>query len=116
MLVNPLWQQAKLLPDNLKQKVIEEVSTILNTLPTTENKEFNNQKDPHKIDISIRNECESIIGLAKVPAPTDAEQLRKTCAEKLNQWDKLKKINLKDYSKELYEFLSAYGYEGHKNA
>ena len=116
MLVNPLWQQAKLLPDNLKQKVVEEVSTILNTLPKTENKEFNNQKDPHKIDISIRNECESIIGLAKMPAPVDAEQLRKTCAEKLNQWDKLKKINLKDYSAELYEFLSAYGYEGHINA
>jgi hypothetical protein len=116
MLVNPLWQQAKLLPDNLKQKVIEEVSAVLNTLPKTENKEFNNQKDPHKIDVSIRNECESIIGLAKVPAPADAEQLRKTCAEKLNQWDKLKKINLKDYSKELYEFLSAYGYEGHINA
>jgi gas vesicle protein len=51
-----------------------------------------------------------------IPAPTDAEQLRKTCAEKLNQWDKLKKINLKDYSVELYEFLSAYGYEGHINA
>lgn len=116
MLVNPLWQQAKLLPDTLKQKVIEEVSAVLDTLPKQENKEFNNQKDPHKIDISMRNECESIIGLAKVPAPVDAEQLRKTCAEKLNQWDKLKKINLKDYSAELYEFLSAYGYKGHRNA
>ena len=40
MLVNPLWQQAKLLPDNLKQKVIQEVSAVLDTLPKTENKEF----------------------------------------------------------------------------
>ena len=60
----------------------------------------------------MRNECESIINLASLPAPADADQHRKICAEKLNQWDQLKQIHLKDYSVELYEFLKEYGYHG----
>lgn len=109
LLVNPLWQQAVLLPNNIKQQVITDVTRILNKLPKDVN-QFNNQKNSNNINVSIRNECESIINLAKQPAPNNAEELRKVCATKLSQWDSLKHINIKDYSVELYNFLSEYGY------
>jgi hypothetical protein len=109
VLVDPAWQQAVLLPDTIKEKVISNVSAILAGLPSADNK-FNNQKDPNNIAVSIRNECESIIKLAQKSAPTDAAQLRKECAKKLSQWDQMKKISIQDYSQDLYDFLSEYGY------
>jgi hypothetical protein len=109
VLVDPVWQQAVLLPDTIKEKVISNVSAILAGLPSADNK-FNNQKDPNNIAVSIRNECESIIKLAQKSAPTDAAQLRQECAKKLSQWDQMKKISIQDYSQDLYDFLSEYGY------
>jgi hypothetical protein len=109
LLVNPQWQQAVLLPDSIKQQVVADVSAILDLLPDTSN-QFNNQKNPNNISASIRNECESIISLAKQPAPKNANELRTLCASKLSEWDAMKRINLKDYSVELYNFLSEYGY------
>jgi len=109
LLVQPSWLQAGLLPDNIKKNIIDSVSIILDSLPKTTN-EFNNQKDPNKIKTSIRNECESIINLAKTPAPSDADALRKECVTKLSQWDRLKSTNIKNYSVDLYNFLSELGY------
>jgi len=112
LLVRPLWQRAILLPDQIKQRVASDISKFLNQLPDIKGNDFKNQKDPNRIAVTMRNECESIINLASLPAPADADQHRKICAEKLNQWDQLKQINLKDYSVELYEFLKEYGYHG----
>lgn len=110
LLVAPTWLQAKLLPDSIKEKIVSSVSQLLDRLPDTHREEFNNQKDPHKIDVSIRNECESIISLARLAAPDNANELRTLCATKLSQWDKLKNTNIKFYSQDLYEFLKEYGY------
>lgn len=109
LLVSPPWQQAVLLPDNIKELIVTNVGAVLSSLPVAKN-EFNNQKNANNINASIRNECESIIKLAQTPAPGNADELRKTCAEKLSQWDKMKGINIKDYSSDLYSFLSGYGY------
>lgn len=112
LLTNPKWQLASLLSDPLKEKVIEDVTKILNRLPSIAKQEFKNQKDTHKLSITIHNECETIINVAKLPSPINADELRRECAAKLTQWDKLKNINLRDYSVELYEMLSKYGYQG----
>lgn len=109
LLVNPSWQQAVLLPDNIKKNIVNDMSLILKNLPSTGN-EFNNQKDSNLISVSIRNECESMIRLAQKSAPGDADVLRRECAAKLSQWDSLKKINIKDYSLDLYNFLTEFGY------
>jgi hypothetical protein len=109
LLVSPAWQQAVLLPNTIKQKVIKDLTDLVNSLPKATN-QFNNQKNSNNIDISIRNECESIINLAKQPAPSNADTLRKLCAENLSKWDTMKRINIKDYSVELYDFLTEYGY------
>lgn len=109
VLVSPEWQQAVLLPDTIKTKIIQSVSCILNDLPLADNR-FNNQKDPNNIAISIRNECESIIQLAQKPAPDNATALRQECAIKLSQWDQMKHINIQNYSVDLYNFLSEFGY------
>lgn len=109
LLVSPTWQQAALLPDSIKQSIINNLTNILTKLPVSKN-EFNNQKNTNNINSSIRNECESIINLAKTSAPNNADDLRKLCAEKLSQWDQMKGISLKDYNTELYNFLNEYGY------
>lgn len=109
LLVNPAWQQAVLLPDSIKKQVIDSVTQVLNMLPPSDST-FNNQKDPNRISTSIRNECESIIKLAQIPAPADADTLRQECANKLDQWDRMKRISIKNYSVDLYDFLSEYGY------
>jgi len=109
VLVNPPWQQAILLPENIKTKIIDSVSALLDQLPPTDN-QFNNQKNPHNLAVSIRNECESIIKLAQKPAPNNADELRTECANKLSQWDQMKQINIRDYSIDLYNFLSEFGY------
>jgi hypothetical protein len=109
LLVNPAWQQAVLLPDSIKKQVINSVTQVLNMLPASDGT-FNNQKDPNRISTSIRNECESIIKLAQIPAPSDADTLRQECANKLGQWDQMKRISIKNYSVDLYDFLSEYGY------
>lgn len=109
VLVKPEWQQAILLSDTIKEKIVTEVSAILAELPFTSNK-FNNQKDPNSIAVSIRNECESIIKLAQKPAPDTATKLRQECAKKLSQWDQMKKISIRNYSEDLYNFLLEFGY------
>ena len=110
--VNPPWQQGSLLPDNIKQQIITDVQQILDQVPGDFSERLNNQKNPNKINTSIRNECESIIKYAQRPAPADADELLATCAKKLDQWDKMKRINIKNYSAELYELLNKYGYSG----
>jgi hypothetical protein len=110
LLVGPAWLQAVLLPQSIKQTIIDDVSALLKNLPDNHSA-FNNQKDPHKIDISIRNECESIIKLAQMPEPDDVNELRKLCASKLSQWDMSKRTNIGLYSQELYDFLKEYGYD-----
>jgi len=109
VLVNPAWQQAVLLPDAIKASVVDRVTAVLDTLPPADGR-FNNQKDPNSIEVSIRNECESIIQLAKKSAPVNADVLRQECAAKLSQWDQMKRISIRPYSQELYDFLSEYGY------
>ena len=109
VLVNPAWQQAVLLPQHIKTKIIHDLLQILGNLPESAN-QFNNQKDPNSIAVSIRNECDSIIQLAQKAEPKDANELRRQCAEKLSQWDQMKRISLRDYSEDLYNFLSEFGY------
>lgn len=110
LLVGPAWLQAVLLPENIKEKIFKDVSEILSTVPSDHNSTFNNQKNPHKIDVSIRNECESILNLSQLPAPANANELRRLGADKLSQWDMLKKTSIQLYSQDLYEFLKEYGY------
>ena len=112
LLINPRWQLGSLLPDNTKKQIIVDVQHILDQIPGEYSTQLNNQKDPNKINTSIRNECESIIKYAQHPAPDNAEQLLTTCAKNLDQWDKMKRINIKDYSVELYNLLHRYGYHG----
>lgn len=111
MLVSPAWQQAILLPQDIKDKIIDDISGILRSLPDVQHR-FNNQKDPNQIDVSIRNECDGIINLTRLPAPENSEELRYLCASKLDRWDQMKNINIRDYSKDLYDFLNRYGYHG----
>ena len=110
LLIGPAWLQARLLPDSIKEKIVNDVSQLMSRLPVDHINEFNNQKDPHKINVSIRNECESIIGIARLDPPDNVNELRSLCASKLSQWDKLKKTNIQLYSQDLYEFLKEYGY------
>lgn len=111
LLVNPSWQRAVLLPDYLKQRIYDRLQDTLSKLPNTPD-QYNNQKDPNRIDISIKKECNSLSNLMLKPAPDDAERHRRDCARHLDQWDRLKDINLKDYDRDLYDFLVEYGYHG----
>lgn len=110
ILVRPQWLQAALLPDTIKSKIINDVTLVKSQLPAPANDEFINQKHPDKIHISLHNECDSIINLAKQSAPNDADVHRNTCAKKLSQWDQLKNLNIKNYSVDLYNFLQEHGY------
>lgn len=110
--VNPPWQVGMLLPDDIKQQTIQQIQQILDELPGDGAAQLNNQKDPNKINVSIRNECESIIKYLCQPRPSNTDELLITCAQKLDHWDKMKKINLKDYSIVLYDLLQRYGYQG----
>lgn len=110
--VNPPWQVGLLLPDNIKTKIISNIQKILDQVPGDYTAQLNNQKDRNKINTSIRNECESIIKYLQQPAPSNANELLHECAVMLDQWDKMKQINIKNYSTELYELLNKYGYSG----
>lgn len=112
LLVNPIWQQAYLLPDDMMQDIRNYMEELLVKIPSQNNTQMFNQKDANRIDQTIRNECESIINLTKKKRPDDADDLLKICASKLDQWDRLKKINLKNYSVKLYQLLEKYGYRG----
>jgi MoaA/NifB/PqqE/SkfB family radical SAM enzyme len=112
LLVNPPWQVGRLLPNGIKAQIIKDIQQVLDQVPGEYSAQLNNQKDPNKINTSIRNECESIIKYLQQPAPSDVDKLLTTCAEKLDQWDKLKRINLRDYSETLYNLLHQYGYHG----
>jgi MoaA/NifB/PqqE/SkfB family radical SAM enzyme len=112
LLVRPQWQLGTLLPDSIKKQIIRDVQQILDKIPGEADSQLINQKDPNKINASIRNECESIIKYAQTPGPDNADELLAKCAAKLDQWDKLKSINIKNYSVELYELLNKYGYSG----
>lgn len=112
LLVNPSWQMGILLPDDLKSQTIQNIQKILDQVPGNYSVQLNNQKDPNKINTSIRNECESIIKCLQQPAPPNANELLTVCATKLDQWDKMKRINLKNYSLVLYDLLYQFGYRG----
>lgn len=114
ILVWPAWLQASLLSDEIKQATVVELQSLLDSMPSTTDN-YINQKNINMIDISIRNECESMIKLASIQAPDNSNELLSLCANKLSEWDKLKNTNLKSYSPMLFDFLSKHGYkyEGH---
>lgn len=110
LLVHPLWLQATLLPEDIKQNIIADLSAISAELPDSAT--FINQKDSNRVTSSTRNECDSMINLCRRPAPPNADNLRRECADRLGTWDRLKNINLKNYHQGLYAFLEEYGYHG----
>jgi MoaA/NifB/PqqE/SkfB family radical SAM enzyme len=112
LLSDPAWQSGLLLPDYIKTQVINDLNQLLEKIPGETFAQLSNQKDPNKIDTSIRNECESIINYLQQPQPNNAEDLLYECAKKLDQWDKMKKINIKNYSVDLYNLLRQYNYHG----
>lgn len=111
LLVQPIWLQASLLGEHMKNQIADDLEALLNEIPDSPGY-LNNQKDANRLNLSMRNECESMIKLCRSPSPIDAATLRTECARRLDQWDKSKKINLKDYDQSLYEFLNLYGYQG----
>lgn len=111
VLVEPNWLLSNLLPVHLKEQVVKNLTSLLETFPDTQG-QYINQKDPAKIALSARNEIESILKLAKVTEPGNAGDLRKECAARLSKWDQLNKVNIRDYSLDLYKFLSEHGYCG----
>jgi hypothetical protein len=110
--INPPWQVGTLLPEYVKEQTIKDLQELLDQVPGDYSAQLNNQKDPNKINTSIRNECESIIKYLQTPAPANVDELLRTCASRLDQWDKMKRINLKNYSVVLYNLLTQYGYCG----
>jgi MoaA/NifB/PqqE/SkfB family radical SAM enzyme len=112
LMINPPWQVGRLLPQHIKSETIKHIQTILDRVPGTDSAQLNNQKDPGRINISIRNECQSIIRYLEQPEPADVHDLLTTCAKRLDEWDRLKSINLRDYSLVHYNLLSQYGYCG----
>lgn len=109
LLVTPTWLQAVLLSADLKQQITADLSDLLTQLPAPSS-QYGQQKDPSKLSISIRNECESMIKLAQQPQPVNAEKELVECARRLTEWDNLKGTNLKDYHVPLFDFLKKYGY------
>lgn len=111
ILVHPEWLSATLLNDTIKQSVISDMRKLLASMSIISDSEYSNQKNANFIDKSIQNECNAMIELASMPFPENGDNLLRTCADNLKQWDKLKNTNLKDYSLPLYDLLSEYGYE-----
>jgi len=109
LLIRPTWLQAVLLSADLKQQIITDLSDMLTELPAPA-AQYGQQKDPSKLSISIRNECEAMIKLAQLPQPANAEKELADCANRLSQWDALKGTNLKDYHVPLFDFLKNHGY------
>lgn len=110
ILVNLPWLSANILPTEIKEEIRLKVQALKDSLEPVTINQAPIQKDPSRIALSIINECDSIIGLTEKSRPANADVLLAECATRLSQWDKLKGINLKDFSVDLYDLLSKYGY------
>jgi MoaA/NifB/PqqE/SkfB family radical SAM enzyme len=105
----PRWMLSDLLPEDLKAYTIQHLQDFANGININEQK-FNNTKNPNNIEITLKNEAESLIRHLRRPEPKDANDLRCEMAARLNEQDALHNKTAADYLPEIIDWLRVHGY------
>jgi hypothetical protein len=105
----PRWMLSDLLPEDLKAYTIQHLQDFANGININEQK-FNNTKNPNNIEITLKNEAESLIRHLRRPEPKDANDLRCEMAARLNKQDALHNKTAADYLPEIIDWLRVHGY------
>lgn len=105
----PRWMLSDLLPADLKEFTIKHLQDFADSVSVV-GERFNNTKNPNNVEITLKNEAESLIRHLRKPAPNDADHLRHEMAARLSEQDMLHSKTVADYLPEIVDWLRIYGY------
>jgi MoaA/NifB/PqqE/SkfB family radical SAM enzyme len=105
----PRWMLSDLLPQDLKECTIRHLQEFANGI-TINGQKFNNTKNPNNVEITLKNEAESLIRHLRKTEPDNANELRREMAARLSEQDELHSKSVADYLPEIVDWLRIYGY------
>ena len=105
----PRWMLSDLLPQELKEYTIQHLQEFADSVIVNEQK-FNNTKNPNNVEITLKNEAESLIRHLRKIEPDRANELRQEMAARLSEQDELHSKTVADYLPEITDWLRIYGY------
>lgn len=106
----PRWMLSDLLPDDLKDCTIRHLQEFADGIHISENR-FNNTKNPNNVELTLKNEAESLIRHLRRSAPANANDLRREMAQRLSEQDSLHEKTIADYLPEITDWLRIHGYQ-----
>jgi len=105
----PRWMLSDLLPADLKEFTIRHLQDFADSVVVTGEK-FNNTKNPNNVEITLKNEAESLIQHLRKAEPADVDILRQEMAARLSEQDELHNKSIGDFIPEATDWLRIYGY------
>jgi len=105
----PRWMLSDLLPVNLKEFTIRHLQDFADSI-VVKGEKFNNTKNPNNVEITLKNEAESLIRHLRKAEPGDVDMLRREMAARLSEQDELYNKSIKDFIPEATDWLRIYGY------
>lgn len=105
----PRWMLSDLLPVNLKEFTIKHLQDFADSV-TVVGERFNNTKNPNNVELTLKNEAESLIRHLRRPEPENANDLRREMAGRLSEQDQLHNKSIEDFVPEIVDWLRVYGY------
>lgn len=105
----PRWMLSDLLPQDLKACTIQHLQEFADSI-TFNGQRFNNTKNPNNVEITLKNEAESLIRHLRTAEPENANQLRQEMAARLSEQDELYNKSIEDFIPEATDWLRIHGY------
>jgi len=112
-LKRPLYLSTAILPESIRNKLLENYLPLHDKLQQAVKKQFNSlapNRDASRIESTLLRECSSTMTQLTQESPADVEIQRKELIVWLKRWDTLYNLNALEYYPEYKEFFLEYGY------
>jgi molybdenum cofactor biosynthesis enzyme MoaA len=87
---------------NTKNIILSQQTNIANTIAVG--------RDTSRLGIQLVRECDTVLTMLDQPEPNNVEELRTILIDWLIRWDKVYKLDAREYYPEYLDFLEKYGY------
>jgi molybdenum cofactor biosynthesis enzyme MoaA len=105
-LIRPEYLQISVLPTELRKTFIPRYQAVKDSITPSGITTLATGRSTGTLDITLRRECDAMIGMLSAPEPDNVIDLRQQLAEWLIRWDQEFNLNAFDYYPEYTEFLN----------
>ena len=107
---NPRFLDAVILPDTVKQLYLQRYQKLIDRLNSIQVPQDYNTSDPNNHDMIVKEQVQMCMNILSMPAPEDAEDLRRLMVEHCSKWDRVYAYDARMLYPELLEVWTQYDY------